>query len=465
MTRQRLFFIMERHVIRLALYYIKVLITLQEKGAERMANQLIHTPDGVRDIYDAECRQKLKVQEKIVNTLYLYGYQHIETPSFEFFEIFNKERGSVSSQEMFKFFDRDNNTLVLKPDVTPSIARCVSKYFFDETMPVRLCYLERTFTNNISYQGRLKESTQMGAEMIGDDSSDADAEMIAMVIDCLKASGLQEFQVELGQVEFFRGLVEEAGMDENTQKQLQELIENKNFFGVEELLLANPVNPELREVFLRLPQLFGSIEQIRAARSLTRSRRAQFAINRLEKVHAILENYGLSEYVSYDLGMLSKYQYYTGIIFKAYTYGTGDYLVTGGRYDKLLEQFGKNAPAVGFGIVIDRVLMALASKNIFLPVKKTNTMILFDVSARVSAIQLAKAFRENNHFVQFQRKHQTPSLDDYLQMAVRGGLCVVVYVFEDGSQVKEYLLPDKKEQLFSFSDYKKKISSAEVDRQ
>ncbi len=148
-----------------------------------MTKQLIHTPEGVRDIYAAECRQKLKVQKKILHTLYAYGYQHMETPSFEFFDIFNEERGSVSSREMFKFFDRENNTLVLKPDMTPAIARCVAKYFSEETMPVRLCYLERTFTNNSSYQGRLKESTQTGAEMIGDDSSDADAEMIAMVID------------------------------------------------------------------------------------------------------------------------------------------------------------------------------------------------------------------------------------------------------------------------------------------
>lgn len=406
-----------------------------------MEKQLIHTPEGVRDIYDAECRQKLRVQKEILNTLYLYGYQHVETPSFEFFDIFNKERGSVSSREMFKFFDRDNNTLVLKPDMTPAIARCVSKYFFEETMPIRLCYLERTFTNNTSYQGRLKEVTQTGAEMIGDDSSDADAEMIALVIDCLRSAGLKEFQVELGQVEFFRGLVEEAGMDEETRGRLLEMIENKNFFGVEEILHENPVGPELLEVFLRLPELFGSIERIRAARELTDNPRALFAIERLEKVHAILENYGLSEYVSYDLGMLSKYQYYTGIIFKAYTYGTGDYVVTGGRYDKLLEQFGKRAAAVGFGIAVDQLLLALARQGISLLTKKRDVMVLFDVPARVAAVSLAKRLRERGIPVQFQRRHQTPGMDDYFQMAVRGGLSQLIYVYDEGERAVVYTLP------------------------
>ncbi|MCI8297424.1 MAG: ATP phosphoribosyltransferase regulatory subunit [Lachnospiraceae bacterium] len=403
-----------------------------------MADKLIHTPEGVRDIYDAECLQKLKVQEQILKVLHLYGYRHIETPSFEFFDIFSKDRGSVSSQEMFKFFDRDNETLVLRPDMTPAIARCVSKYFADETMPLRLCYLERTFTNNTSYQGRLKEATQTGAEMIGDDSSDADGEMIAMVIDCLKAAGLESFQVELGQVEFYLGLVEEAGIDLKTQEKLRELIDNKNFFAVEELLDSCAMSQRSREAFLRLPELFGSIDQIRKARELTENPRSLFAITRLEKVHEIMENYGLSGYVSYDLGMLSSYQYYTGIIFKAYTYGIGDHVVTGGRYDKLLQQFGKDAPAVGFGIAVDRLLMALASQKIRLEVETTETMILFDVSARIPALGMANSLRQQSRQVVCQRKHQTPSVEDYIQMARRAGMSQVFYVFGDGSQVKVY---------------------------
>ena len=199
-------------------------------------NKLIPPPEGVRDIYNGECRRKLAVQEKILHTLYLYGYEHIQTPSFEYADIFNEDRGSVGAQEMFKFFDRDNNMLVLRPDMTPAVARCVAKYFMDDDMPLRLCYLERTFKNNTSYQGYLKERAESGAELIGDDSPDADAEMIAMVIDCLKAAGLKEFQVELGEVAFYRSLLQQSGLDEDAQAQLNDLIENKNRFGVEEFL-------------------------------------------------------------------------------------------------------------------------------------------------------------------------------------------------------------------------------------
>lgn len=400
-------------------------------------NKLIHTPEGVRDSYHAECRKKLAVQNKILDTLYLYGYEHIQTPSFEFFDIFSTDRGSVSSREMFKFFDRDNNTLVLRPDMTPAVARCVAKYFADEQMPLRLCYLERTFKNNSSYQGRLKERSESGAELIGDDSADADAEVIAMVIDSLKAAGLTDFQVELGQVAFYRSLLKEAALEPEVEEELNQLIENKNNFGVEELLKNQEIDASLKTIFLKMPELFGSIEQISEAKKLTDNQEALAAISRLEKVHSILESCGLAEYVSYDLGMLSKYQYYTGIIFKAYTYGTGDYIVTGGRYDKLLVQFGKDTPAVGFAIVVDQLMAALSRQNIDTPVTLADTIVLYETSARERALALSKNLREQGTAVQCMKRSEDISLKEYQEMASKRGMKHLLYLKENGETVTD----------------------------
>lgn len=397
-----------------------------------MAVSLLHTPEGVRDIYNGECARKLALQEKISDIFRLYGYEDIETPTFEYFDIFNKERGSVTSQEMFKFFDRDNNTLVLRPDMTPAMARCVSKYFFDETMPVRLCYRGQTFTNNSSYQGRLKEITQTGVELIGDDASGADAEVIAMVIDSLKAAGLEEFQVEIGQVEFFRGLAEEAGMEEDIQEILRELIENKNYFGVEELVSERDMPESLRTLFLKLPELFGGPELLSQVKSMIHNKRSLAAIERLEKVQAILESYGLADYVSYDLGMLSKYQYYTGIIFKAYTYGTGEYIVTGGRYDKLLVQFGKDVPAVGFAIVIDQLMLAMSRQKIEIRTKSLDTMVLYDVQAQDRAVKMAREFREKQKRTMLVRKSSKLSISQYESYARQKGFQQMLLVRSDG---------------------------------
>ncbi len=401
-----------------------------------MAVKRIHTPEGVRDIYGEECARKLAVQGEISRVFHLYGCQDIETPTFEFFDIFNKERGSVGDREMYKFFDRDNNTLVLRPDMTPAVARCVAKYFMEETMPVRFCYRERTFINNSSYQGRLKETTQTGVELIGDGSVDADAEMIAMVIDALKAAGLKEFQVELGQVEFFQGLAEEAKMEKETQETLRELIEKKNYFGVEELITAQTMPEELKAVFLKLPELFGSMEEISRVKTMTKNPRALYAIERLEKIQELLKIYGLADYVSYDLGMLSKYQYYTGLIFKAYTYGMGEYIVTGGRYDKLLEQFGKEAPAVGFVIVVDSLMLALSRQKLEVPVDRVYTMVLYEACARRQAVEFAMGLRRSQVKTELIRRLPETELDGYLAFARKNGLSNLFYLKEAGDMAQ-----------------------------
>mgnify|MGYP001126871307 CR=1 FL=1 len=128
-----------------------------------MNEKLLHTPEGVRDIYDAECKKKKKVISQIHHVLELYSYQDIDTPSFEYFDIFNMDKGSAASNEMYKFFDRNNNTLVLRPDITPSIARSVAKYYPEEQLPIRLCYAGNTFLNTHQHQGKLSEFTQIAA--------------------------------------------------------------------------------------------------------------------------------------------------------------------------------------------------------------------------------------------------------------------------------------------------------------
>ena len=113
-----------------------------------MEKVLLHTPEGVRDVYGKECAVKLTIENSINKVFNIYGYHNIQTPTFEFFDIFSKERGSVASKNLYKFFDREGNTLVLRPDVTPSIARLVAKYYMDVKVPVKLCYNANTYINN-----------------------------------------------------------------------------------------------------------------------------------------------------------------------------------------------------------------------------------------------------------------------------------------------------------------------------
>ena len=355
--------------------------------------RIFHTPEGVRDIYNGECSQKHHLQTEIRKVFDSYGYEEIETPSFEYFEVFSREVGTIPSKDLYKFFDREGNTLVLRPDFTPSVSRACATYFNPEHQVITLSYTGNTFINNSSYQGRLKETTQMGVERIGDDSAEADAELLAMTVECLLKAGLKEFQVSVGQVDYFKSLLQDANLDIEEEENLRSLISQKNYFGVEELVKNKNMDKSLARVLSQLPQMFGSTEVLEKAKSLTDNPQALKAVARLEEIYELLKVYGYEKYVTFDFAMLSKYHYYTGIIFQAYTYGTGEALIKGGRYNQLMKHFGKPAASIGFAIVVDNLLMALSRQKIEMEEEEGVTVITYRKENRIQAIQKAKELR------------------------------------------------------------------------
>ena len=397
-----------------------------------MTDQMLHTPDGVRDIYNGECKQKLLLQERLHDVLRQYGYRDIQTPTFEFFNIFGKEIGTTPSKDLYKFFDKDGSTLVLRPDFTPSIARSAAKYYTEDDMPVKLCYMGNTFINSNAYQGRLKESTQMGAEMIGLDAADADAEMLALVIDCLKNAGLEEFQISVGNVDFFQSLIEESEIDDETEERLRELINNRNFFGADELLEEADAKPVSRKAFSALSEMVGGVEILEEAKKVAPSKKALKAIRRLEKIYAILSVYKMEQYITFDLSMSGIYGYYTGIIFRGYTFGTGDAIVKGGRYDHLVEKFGKAEPAIGFAIVVDELMSALSRQRIQISSGEKSTLILYDKERLKDAIQLAMEFRGKDKNTQILQKASDKSLEFYVDYGKRSLAGSMLYLRSKG---------------------------------
>ncbi len=386
-----------------------------------MNQNLLHTPEGVRDIYGEEYAKKLKLEKMIHKKLKSFGYQDIQTPSFEFFDVFSREIGTTPSKELYKFFDKEGNTLVLRPDFTPSMARCAAKYFMEETFPIRFCYLGNTFTNISSLQGKLCEVTQMGAELIGDGSVEADAEMIAMLIECLKGAGLERFQVTVGEADYFRGLCEAAGLSKETELELRENVSGKNIFAVEDLLKEQHIEEEYREAFLKITELFGAAEVLEKAEALVSNARSLRAVERLKQVYELLRIYGAEQYISFDFGMLSKYHYYTGVTFRAYTYGVGDAIVKGGRYDNLLKTFGKDAPAVGFVVVLDDLMTAMASQKIILSAKEEHGILVYEKAAFERALLRAGELRKCGVCTELILKDDKKAREEYQELAEKRG--------------------------------------------
>lgn len=401
-----------------------------------MKQQILHTPEGVRDIYSIEYRKKQDLESKLQNVFHLYGYQDVQTPMFEYFDVFGKEIGTIPSKELYKFFDREGNTLVLRPDMTPSIARVATTIYDTDMLPIRLCYKGNTFINHSSYQGRLHENTQAGAELIGVDSVEADAEMVVMAIESLKEVGLKEFQIHVGNVAFFENLIAKAGLNDEAENRLRELIRNRNYFGVDELLEEEQTHISVKAAFQLLPELVGGAEVLNDAKEIANllGEEATAEVARLEQLHQLLVAFGVDKYMTFDLSMSGTYGYYTGIVFRGYTYGTSDAIVKGGRYDNLMEKFGKSSPSIGFVIVVDELMNAFARQKLEIPYKYKNTYILYEENRQAEAIKLAKEFRNSGKPTELVKKRADISFETYMDCAKRN-LCVSMMYLKNSKDI------------------------------
>ena len=372
-----------------------------------MKQSLLHTPDGVRDIYGRELLEKEYVASAIMNNIHSYGYRKIETPTIEFLDCFGNDIGTMPSNELFKLFDKEGNTLCLRPDFTPSIARCASKYFMEEDMPLRFCYEGSTFVNSSELQLKLKENSQLGMELINDGSVEADAEILFLVIEGLKAAGLNDFQISVGETNYFKGICEEAKLDEETELALKDSISSKNYFGTREFLKKQGFEDDFIRHFDAISKLFVSTTDLKQLAQEVTNDRSKLAIERLISIREILKKKGYDKYVSFDLSMLSKYHYYTGIIFNAYTYKVGEAVAKGGRYDGLLEKFGKAAPSIGCVFFAGEIQNALRRQQIEIPNhQKESVLLLYQPSEFDHALKTSQDLRSEGINVTMMKKEK-----------------------------------------------------------
>ena len=365
-----------------------------------MKNYKLHTVDGVKDFLPEEQKQKNEIETRINSVFYRYGYEPIQTPTFEYVEVFAKEDGNIPRGQMYKFLDRKGNVLALRPDLTPPIARVVGTSFQDVVFPLRLSYVGSAYRYVEGYQGKLHEFTQAGVELLGNNSVLSDAEVIALAANSLNASGIEDFVIHLGQVEFFKSIMEEAQLDQNTIEGVRVLIENKNIVALEEFIANNGIQPKIAKILLELPQLCGDITIIKKAKELTDNKKALQALEELELIYELLSEYMVEEMVTFDLGMVSRLEYYTGIIFKAYTQGSGSEILGGGRYDTLIKKFGRQVPATGFGINIHEILATISKQDIKLDTWATETLVMYTGEGRKVAIQTSEELRRTGLYLE-----------------------------------------------------------------
>lgn len=311
----------------------------------------INTPEGTRDRLFSECLERRQVQSALVELFCRRGYTEVITPEVEFYDLFVQSGNPISQESMLKIIDRSGKIMVMRPDCTAPIARVAATKLKGLALPQRLYYDQTVFRSGQAHQGGSSEIAQCGIEMIGAVGEKADLEMIAMAVDSLRCCGLQQFHIELGHVGFYRTLAGRVNMPQDELERLRGAIESKNFALLNDLL--EPYRGESAYAALRrLPYLFGGAEVLDEAQALAGPCES---LEHLRRSYEELSAAGYGGCVQFDLGMVHQLDYYTGMVFRGYAEGAGAPVLSGGRYDGLMEQFGRKAEAIGFAVDVDAV--------------------------------------------------------------------------------------------------------------
>ncbi len=333
----------------------------------------IGTPAGTSDRLFAECSAYRTVQKAVTGLFKRRGYAELMTPEVEFYDLFAASGNPLPQQSMLKLIDRSSRILVMRPDNTTPIARVAATKLKATPMPQRLYYNQTVFRSGDAHTGTQGEIPQCGVELIGASGIRADLEVIAMAVQALEATGLSEFQIELGHAGFFTALTGDLGADETAVDAMRQAVENRNFAAFSDLLAPYQALPAGRALG-RISRLFGGAEVLSEARKLTELPQAVCALDCLAELYGELERAGLSGHVRFDLSLVQGIDYYTGVVFRGYAQGAGKTVVSGGRYDGLIGRFGHDVPATGFAIDV----AALASCLGLCEVEPPQTVVWYE---------------------------------------------------------------------------------------
>ncbi len=356
-----------------------------------MSDWKLHTPNGVNDVLPQECAVKKEIENTIWTVFASFGYKEVETPSFEYYDCYSGERGQITQETLYKFFDEQGRILALRPDFTTSIARMAATKAAGETTPVRYMYTGSVYRAEHTEGVRNREITQSGIELIGSYSAKADAEVISAAMEAVTALGIEDFSMEIGQVGFFNGLVEQLGLDEDTTEKLRASIDSKNSPSIKNIVKNLDIAEDIKQLMIDLPYLFGGADIIDRADVTGLNATSKAALDNLREIYNLLTLYGFEKYISLDLGMLQSIDYYTGSIFKCYTHGVGFPIAAGGRYDNLMGDFGEAKGAVGCAMGINRIMQIYTGT----PDMVASTLVVAESNADGLAYDLAYNLRVN----------------------------------------------------------------------
>ncbi|MDT8900195.1 ATP phosphoribosyltransferase regulatory subunit [Anaeroselena agilis] len=357
-------------------------------------------PYGTKDFLPRDARRKRAAENALASLFARWGYDEVVTPTFEYLETLTVGVSGDLVQSLFKFFDRNNAILALRPDMTTPIARVAATRFRESVPPLRLFYLTNVFRQEQAQAGRQCEFYQAGVELLGAGGPAADAEVVALAVTALLETGLTNFQVGLGQVQFLNGVMAESGLTAGEQQRVKQFLVSRDLVGLGEILAGSSLSAAAQKLIREIPLLHGNDKVVSEAYRLVGNDVSRAALDNLADIRRLLAGYGVERYVTFDLGLIRDLDYYTGMVFEGYTPGLGFPLCGGGRYDNMVAAFGVDCPATGFAMGIERILLALERQGIAPPEAVRDAYVAWDEGALAAAIAEAGRLRHEGRTVE-----------------------------------------------------------------
>lgn len=361
-------------------------------------------PYGTRDFLPKEAKQKRVIENALAGLFARWGYDEVVTPTFEYLETLALGAGGDLAQSMFKFFDKTNRILALRPDMTTPIARVAATRLRESSPPLRLFYLTNVFRHEQAQAGRQCEFYQAGVELLGAPGPEADAEVVALAVEAMREAGLTQFQIGLGQVDFINGIMAESELTPAEQHRVKHCMVTRDLVGLGEILATSRLGDDTQRFIREIPLLHGGDDIICDAYRLVQNDVSRAALDNLADIRRLLASYGADSYVNFDLGLIRDFDYYTGMVFEGYTPGLGFPLCGGGRYDNMVASFGIDCPATGFALGIERVLLALERQGIAQHDSAKDVYIAWNQAALGEAIATAGRLRREGQRVELALK-------------------------------------------------------------
>lgn len=345
-------------------------------------------PEGTRDLILGECRAKRALQYAIEGVFDSYGYRDIVTPSIEFYQTYQTGFDNLRDEQMYKFFDHNGKILTLRMDMTVPIARVVATKFKDQKPPFRFRYCANVYKVKESFAGKRNEVSDCGIELIGLQDTQSDLEILLCALEVMDVMK-QPYTLEIGNVNFFHSACAELKLQEEEISRLADLIDRKSLSELGDYLKELRLDEEQRSFFLQLPWLCGDEEVLQSAKAYCFNEELTKILTTLEELNAQLKALGYDKQITFDLGKVPHLNYYSGLIFEGFIEGIGTSVLSGGRYDTLLEKFGDALPAIGFSVKLDYVLPVLNKEESDV---KTITLC-YPPQDKVEALRKAKELR------------------------------------------------------------------------